>query len=170
MVMPRSCSRSMVSRNWAPVSRSLMEPVYDSNLSARVDLPWSMWAMMLKLRMWLVSVIPCTKIGYRLSQPVLQPDGGAPLQHVRGAAPGQDAAALLPRFGGPVDFPGGRAGEITAGRKQVIHRGFTAGADVERPGVLRLQRRQVGASGVSDEHATAGQFPPPARHRPLTAQ
>src|SRR5262249_59192611 len=110
--MPRSCSRSMVSRNWAPVSRSLMEPVYDSNLSARVDLPWSMWAMMLKLRMWLVSVIPCTKIGYRLSQPVLQPDGGAPLQHVRGAAPGQGAAEQLPRVGGAVGVPGRRGAGV----------------------------------------------------------
>src|SRR5262249_42321135 len=130
--MPRSCSRSIVSRNWAPVSRSLMEPVYDSNLSARVDLPWSMWAMMLKLRMWLVWIIPCAKVCHRLSQPVLQPDRGTPVQHLCGTAPGEDTTALFSGFGGSVHFGGGRAGQMTQRAKQLIHRGFVTSTDVER--------------------------------------
>src|SRR3954465_4172056 len=51
MVMPRSRSMSMRSRYWARMSRSLTMPVMPSMRSARVDLPWSMWAMMQKLRM-----------------------------------------------------------------------------------------------------------------------
>ncbi len=50
MVMPRSRSMSMRSRYWAFMSRSLTMPVMPSIRSARVDLPWSMWAMMQKLR------------------------------------------------------------------------------------------------------------------------
>ena len=39
MVMPRSRSRSMLSRNWALRSRSLSAPVASSSRSASVDLP-----------------------------------------------------------------------------------------------------------------------------------
>src|ERR1700761_5276256 len=56
MVIPRSRSRSMASRTWACISRALRAPVNSSNRSERVDLPWSMWAMMAKLRMWLLSM------------------------------------------------------------------------------------------------------------------
>src|SRR5262245_64753003 len=56
MVMPRSRSRSMLSRNWALRSRSVSAPVASSSRSASVDLPWSMWAMIEKLRMRLVGV------------------------------------------------------------------------------------------------------------------
>ena len=52
MVIPRSRSRSMVSRSWFCFSRSVMVPVSSSSRSARVDLPWSMWATMAKFRMW----------------------------------------------------------------------------------------------------------------------
>ena len=50
MVIPRSRSRSMLSRNWSCMSRLATVPVSCSKRSARVDLPWSMWAMMQKLR------------------------------------------------------------------------------------------------------------------------
>ena len=50
MVMPRSRSRSMSSRIWACISRPVTEPVSSSSRSLSVDLPWSMWAMMAKLR------------------------------------------------------------------------------------------------------------------------
>src|SRR5690606_39020686 len=43
---------SMSSRFCACMSRSAMVPVICSRRSARVLLPWSMWAMMQKLRMW----------------------------------------------------------------------------------------------------------------------
>src|SRR5215211_386770 len=50
MVMPRSRSRSILSRYCARMLRSLTAWVRSSRRSARVDLPWSMWAMMQKLR------------------------------------------------------------------------------------------------------------------------
>ena len=50
IVMPRSRSMSMRSRYWARIVRSSTTPVSCSMRSASVDLPWSMWAMMQKLR------------------------------------------------------------------------------------------------------------------------
>ena len=50
MVMPRSRSMSMRSRYWARISRWSTTPVACNMRSASVDLPWSMWAMMQKLR------------------------------------------------------------------------------------------------------------------------
>src|SRR5690606_10860663 len=49
-VMPRSRSMSIRSRYWARMARSSTIPVICSIRSASVDLPWSMWAMMQKLR------------------------------------------------------------------------------------------------------------------------
>src|SRR5436309_97590 len=51
MVMPRSRSRSMPSRTWSDISRCDSAPVSSRIRSDRVVLPWSMWAMMQKLRM-----------------------------------------------------------------------------------------------------------------------
>src|SRR5688500_9196315 len=52
MVIPRSFSRSMESRNWAVISRWVRAPVRSISRSDRVVFPWSMWAMIEKLRMW----------------------------------------------------------------------------------------------------------------------
>src|SRR5215471_8139161 len=49
--MPRSRSRSIVSRYCARISRASTAPVSSSRRSASVDFPWSMWAMMLRQRM-----------------------------------------------------------------------------------------------------------------------
>src|SRR5262245_61810700 len=57
MVMPRSRSRSMESRSWFWKSRWLMALVLRRNWSASVLLPWSMWAMIEKLRIRRVSVL-----------------------------------------------------------------------------------------------------------------
>ena len=51
IVMPRSRSMSIRSRYCARALRSSTTPVSCSIRSASVDLPWSMWAMMQKLRM-----------------------------------------------------------------------------------------------------------------------
>ena len=51
MVMPRSRSMSIRSRYWALACRGSSTPVSRSIWSASVDLPWSMWAMIEKLRM-----------------------------------------------------------------------------------------------------------------------
>src|SRR5688500_7218772 len=50
IVMPFSRSRSMASRTWAFMSFDETVCVISSSRSARVDLPWSMWAMMQKFR------------------------------------------------------------------------------------------------------------------------
>jgi len=51
MVMPRSRSSSMESSTCAFISRALKPPHNWIKRSARVDFPWSMWAMIAKLRM-----------------------------------------------------------------------------------------------------------------------
>ena len=51
MVMPRSRSMSMESRSCASMSLSATVPVREMRVSAKVDLPWSMCAMIEKLRM-----------------------------------------------------------------------------------------------------------------------
>src|SRR3954469_6419386 len=58
MVMPRSRSMSIRSRYCARALRSSTTPVSWSIRSASVDLPWSMWAMMQKLRIVPGSVRP----------------------------------------------------------------------------------------------------------------
>jgi hypothetical protein len=50
IVMPRSRSMSIESRYWARMSRASTAPVISRMRSLSVDLPWSMWAMTLKLR------------------------------------------------------------------------------------------------------------------------
>jgi hypothetical protein len=50
MVMPRSRSMSIESNSCASMSLVATVFVITSSVSAKVDLPWSMCAMMLKLR------------------------------------------------------------------------------------------------------------------------
>ena len=50
MVMPFSRSRSIESSTWLVIWRASMVCVSSRMRSASVDLPWSTWAMMLKLR------------------------------------------------------------------------------------------------------------------------
>ena len=54
MVMPFSRSKSMLSRTWACISRWLSVLVFSNRRSASVDFPWSIWAMMQKLRMFFI--------------------------------------------------------------------------------------------------------------------
>ena len=48
----------MLSSTWEVISRSEIVPVSCNIRSARVDLPWSMWAMMEKLRICMVKTEP----------------------------------------------------------------------------------------------------------------
>jgi hypothetical protein len=51
MVIPRSCSISILSRIWPwVISRSVSPPVRWIRRSASVDFPWSIWAMIEKFR------------------------------------------------------------------------------------------------------------------------
>src|ERR1700710_2496978 len=51
--MPRSHPRSMESSTWARIDRGSTVFVISRMRSASVDFPWSMWAMIEKLRMFL---------------------------------------------------------------------------------------------------------------------
>src|SRR5262245_47631979 len=50
IVIPRSRSRSMASSSWSCDSRIWIVPVNSSKRSDSVVLPWSIWAMIQKLR------------------------------------------------------------------------------------------------------------------------
>ena len=62
MVMPRSRSMSMLSSTCSFMSRSSSPPVDWIRRSASVDLPWSIWAMIEKLRMWEMGVLMVRRI------------------------------------------------------------------------------------------------------------
>jgi len=51
IVIPRSRSRSIESSTWARIDRGSTVFVISRMRSASVDFPWSMWAMIEKLRM-----------------------------------------------------------------------------------------------------------------------
>src|SRR5258706_5461433 len=57
MVMPRSRSSSIESSTWSCISRSATPPQSWMKQSASVDLPWSMCAMMekLRIRLWAIN-------------------------------------------------------------------------------------------------------------------
>src|SRR6185369_7081759 len=75
MVMPRSRSRSIESSTWSPISRSERPPQSWIKRSASVDLPWSMCAMMEKLRMRFCSI---SKEGAEApSMAAILPQGGS---------------------------------------------------------------------------------------------
>src|SRR6185295_15226224 len=86
MVMPRSRSMSIESRIWSRKSRSSTPPVRWINRSARVDFPWSMWAMMQKLRMSSKTEFPSA--AQRVPCEILQRLEGGGRFRLRGPAPG----------------------------------------------------------------------------------
>src|SRR5690348_3314067 len=71
MVMPRSRSSSMESSTWLVISRSVSAPVAWISRSARVDFPWSIWAMIAKLRMWSIEGIASGQIEARAAGVIL---------------------------------------------------------------------------------------------------
>src|SRR5882672_1873440 len=76
MVIPRSFSRSIESRTWSTAFLASMVPVRDRSRSARVDLPWSMWATMEKLRIRSMAIrlrIPRPCAGRRVPGPLQNP-------------------------------------------------------------------------------------------------
>src|SRR5580700_7635214 len=95
--MPRSRSISIVSSTCSRISRASSPPQTWISRSARVDLPWSIWAMIAKLRIWLSGVV------------ILLPWAGP--EHKDAAAPDQRAAGpgansvRVPRPGCRVPWP-----------------------------------------------------------------
>ena len=71
IVMPRSRSMSMESSIWSARSRASTVCVSSRMRSEMVDLPWSMWATIEKLRMCDVSILFMPKIIPHLAARVL---------------------------------------------------------------------------------------------------
>src|SRR3954468_63831 len=63
MVMPRSRSRSIESSSCGRCLRASTAPVTSRMRSASVDLPWSMWAMIEKFRMWSIGGSAVWRLG-----------------------------------------------------------------------------------------------------------
>ena len=57
IVIPLSRSSSIESRTWSCIFRASIVPVISSILSAKVDLPWSMWAIIEKFRIFSITTI-----------------------------------------------------------------------------------------------------------------
>src|SRR6185503_7696059 len=125
MVMPRSRSSSMSSRNCADISRAETAPVRSRSRSASVDFPWSMWAMIEKLRMRSVSS------GSGLSGARPEPldrapealgerDGGTPPEPLGRLRAIDDAPPLLALLGGPVLHLGRATGRLEHELRQPV--------------------------------------------------
>src|SRR6185369_8736203 len=126
MVMPRSRSSSMSSRNCADISRAETAPVRSRSRSASVDFPWSMCAMIEKLRMRSVS----RASGLPGARP--EPLDGAPeaLGERDARTPSEplgrlrvidDAAPLLARLGRAVLHLGPAAGRLEHQLREQVH-------------------------------------------------
>mmetsp|Transcript_1138 Transcript_1138/g.2694 ORF Transcript_1138/g.2694 Transcript_1138/m.2694 type:complete len:254 (+) Transcript_1138:1643-2404(+) len=75
MVIPRSRSMSLLSMNCSTMSRAATVLVLRSSWSANVDLPWSMWAMMLKFLIFFTGTFVHCPAAYLAPGP---PAGRAP--------------------------------------------------------------------------------------------
>src|SRR5438270_11273661 len=73
MVIPRSRSSSIESSSWGRCLRGSTAPVVSRMRSARVDLPWSMWAMIEKLRMFRAGALTAQMLGGRGAAPAEAP-------------------------------------------------------------------------------------------------
>src|SRR3972149_8778742 len=97
-VIPRSRSRSMESSTWSTAFLGSMAPVRASSRSARVDLPWSMWATMEKFR------IRESATKFRISRDdFVFPDYGAGGDPRASSDHGPGAHHACPEDGGPAD-------------------------------------------------------------------
>src|SRR5262249_54733833 len=185
MVMPRSRSRSMSSRNCDDISRFDTVPVRSRRRSASVDLPWSMCAMIEKLRMCAVSrgglPGPASDGPYgraaasastaaagasagaaraeelhRARQTVAQRHLGPPAEDLAGATDVDHAAALLAALRRPVTDLGAAAGHLEHHGGQLVHVGLAPRADVHRPAGVALERQQAHARDIADVDVVAG--------------
>src|SRR4029077_3655567 len=157
--MPRSRSSSMSPRNCSDISRAETAPVRSSRRSASVDFPWSMWAMMEKLRMRAVSRSERiygrgtryaterrsarSKPLHRPPEPVLERHLGPPAEDL-GRAPRVDhAPPLLALLRRTVPDLRGAPARLEQVSREGVDVGLDAGPDVERPGGRRLECEEV---------------------------
>src|SRR6266511_5928909 len=109
MVIPRSRSRSIESSIWGTWARASTAPVSSRILSASVDLPWSMWAMIEKLRM---RSIAATKGRGRQLDPAQQSEDLLSLGHPQGEDRAEVGGAAREERRAQGDDLGDRASEI----------------------------------------------------------
>ena len=118
MVMPRSRSISIESSTCSFISRASSPPVDWISRSASVDLPWSIWATMEKLRMWERGVLMARALA------------GGGLQGQAGGADGRSSAASKWRsFAPPSVLPdiSPTGGEIGGGAAAALSAMWTIG-------------------------------------------
>jgi hypothetical protein len=98
MVMPRSRSMSMESRYCSRISRGSTAPVISRMRSDRVDLPWSTWLMMEKLRMCSMATGPLAVDGGGTVRRSYRPTGDpGRLARALGATPAEWRQAEMGR-------------------------------------------------------------------------
>ena len=68
MVIPRSRSKSILSRTWACISLPKTVLVYSNNLSANVLFPWSICAIIQKLRIRFIYKNRLYKVFYEVAK------------------------------------------------------------------------------------------------------
>src|SRR5512143_1427452 len=150
MVIPRSRSISILSRNWSTFSRSVSVPVYSINRSARVDFPWSMWAMMEKLRMCSMRILP--RVGslrrfaeerIRPGESFLQEHFRIPSQLLQGQPVFEAGAALLARHSGAVDLLLAGAGKVPERPEEGVDVRLDPRPDVDPQAATACQGGQV---------------------------
>src|SRR3989304_1324465 len=137
IVIPRSRSRSMESSTWSTAFLGSMAPVRASSRSARVDLPWSMWATMEKFR------IRESATKFRISRDdFVFPDYGAGGDPRASSDHGPGAHHACPEDGGPPPrvAPPGPAGREAVGGDPAFQE---AGEEVALHGDGAARRDQV---------------------------
>src|SRR5208337_1561657 len=138
IVMPRSRSRSIESRNWSFDSRIVSAPVRSRIRSASVDLPRSICAIIEKLRIEAASVISTRtgalllEIFERLFEPVGELFFRTPSKFLFRARRRDDRALLLAGTGRGMLGLGREIGDAREGGIEIVHVSLEAGADVER--------------------------------------
>src|SRR5262245_42830217 len=171
MVMPRSFSRSIESSTWSTAFLASMVPVSDKRRSARVDLPWSMWATMEKLRInsmviWLriprpcardaSAAVPCSAVGSDLAETRGGPDDRGARAALQAGVGGHGGVALDDRGRAQL---GPRAHPDAGADDAVAQNGLCADLDaVPQDGALDRRAHADDASGAQHRvrpHAAA---------------
>ena len=160
--MPRSRSMSIRSRYCARIDRSSTTPVSCSIRSARVDLPWSMWAMMQKLRMRSGGVnVWSAKLGTSPSSHEVTAAGRTPIGCPRGRDVEHDRtdAGTTGGAAGPAAGPRGAtpAPAVPAAARRWYRRAARAARGVPAP------RRAASVPGTSRTPPTWTAAPIPVR-------
>src|SRR5690606_12951218 len=142
MVIPRSRSIGLLSSTCASISRSVRPPHSWMMRSASVDLPWSTWAMMEKLRM--------LRIGPGCERPVCRAKRGI-IAWARGPGPGP-GTGLAP---GPAPGSGHHGDEAGAAAAVDQQHHAVAGLHVAQCAIERGRGTDGGPADAQDHVARA---------------